>query len=586
MAVPHTPRTFRTPLTLDTLEARTVPAAGMATIREAAATSVADIAVVRDQFRADLGDARREVNWDGVPDSLADPNNLPGDLFAGRGLLLATNGTGFKVSGDPAVVGDPASRFGTIDPTYRTAFKLPFSDPRLFTPVGTNVTDVTFVMPGTDTPATVRGFGAVFSDVDTTDAASIEFFDRDGESIFKRSVLAQPGDGGLSFLGASYDDPIIATVRITSGTGFLAAGIDDVTQGGNVDLVVLDDFVFAEPGASAIGSGLPDVIAAGIGAGGSPLATTYNDQGQTIETYTAFNPSFTGGVRVAVGDFNLDGVQDVVFGTGPGIATQVRVVDGKSGATIASFQPFELSYTGGVFVSVGDLTGDGRPDLVVSPDEGGGPRVQVYDGNGFGLIADFFGINDPDFRGGVRTGVGDVNGDGRADLVVGAGFGGGPRVAVFDGPSLFALQPLKLLPDFFAFEPSLRDGVYPAVGDVDGDGFGDLILGSGPQGGPRVLILRGDVLLASQTYFPVPPTPQSAVLASFFSGDPNARGGIRVAVADLDGDTRADVVTGAGDGDGTQVRSYLGVNIQPGVAPPINSEFTAFPGFDGGVFVG
>ena len=86
-----------------------------------------------------------------------------------------------------------------------------------------------------------------------------------------------------------------------------------------------------------------------------------------------------------------------------------------------------------MYVAAGDLTGDGVADLVITPDEGGGPRVRVFNGAGFGQVADFFGIDDPNFRGGARAAVGDVNGDGVGDLLVAAGFGGGPRVAVFDG---------------------------------------------------------------------------------------------------------------------------------------------------------
>lgn len=585
MAVRSAPTSLRRLLNLDTLEARAVPAAGMATVRELASASAAEISVVRDQFRSDL-DLRREVNWDGVPDSLADPNTMPGDLFAGRGLLLNTNGTAFKVSGDPAVVGDPASNFGSIDPTYRTAFQ-PFSNPRLFTSIGGTVTDVTFVIPGTNTPGTVRGFGAIFSDVDTAAGAKLEFFDKDGNLIFSRAVPALAGNGNYSFLGASFENPIIATVRITSGTAPLGTGVDDVTQGGNADLVVMDDFIYAEPGPvfSPV-STLPKQIATGIDAGGSPLAKRFDANGQELQQYTAFTPEFTGGVRVAQGDVNLDGVDDLIFGTGPGMATQVRIVDGATGATLGNFMPFEVSFTGGVYVAAGDFTGDGRVDIVVTPDQGGGPRVKIYSGSDFSVIADFFGIDDPSFRGGARPAVGDINGDGKPDLVIAAGFGGGPRVAIFDGTTLFGGDPVKLIPDFFAFEPSLRDGLYPAVGDVNGDGFGDLIFGGGPQGGPRVLILSGDALLTAGSYEPVPPTPEDAVLASFFAGDPNSRGGIRVAAANLDGDNFADVVTGAGPGSGTTVRTYFGSTIQPGIAPPINTSFTAFSGFAGGVFVG
>ena len=135
-------------------------------------------------------------------------------------------------------------------------------------------------------------------------------------------------------------------------------------------------------------------------------------------------------------------------------------------------------------VSAGDLTGDGIDDLVASPDQGGGPQVVVFRGGDFAAVASFFGINDPNFRGGARTAVGDVNNDGTPDLIVAAGHGGGPRVAVYDGATVLSGAPAELVNDFFAFPGpdavSLRNGVYAAVGDLNGDGFGDLVFGAGP----------------------------------------------------------------------------------------------------------
>src|SRR5436190_2026111 len=128
----------------------------------------------------------------------------------------------------------------------------------------------------------------------------------------------------------------------------------------------------------------------------------------------------------------------------PGGPTRVRVLDGKTQAELFAIDPFEAAFTGGVYVAAGDTTGDGVPELVITPDEGGGPRVRIFDGVTFGPVADFFGIADPNFRGGARAAVGDVNGDGTGDLVVAAGFLGGPRVATFDGRSLGSGSPRTL----------------------------------------------------------------------------------------------------------------------------------------------
>src|SRR6266581_4071046 len=111
-----------------------------------------------------FGGVRREINWDGVPDAFSSPNNLPANFFnvnSPRGVVFATPGSGFQVSANAGVA---PVRFDNINPTYSSIFQT-FSPQRLFTAVGSNVVDVTFFVPGSTTPATVSGFGAVFTDV-------------------------------------------------------------------------------------------------------------------------------------------------------------------------------------------------------------------------------------------------------------------------------------------------------------------------------------------------------------------------------------------------------------------------------------
>ncbi len=241
-----------------------------------------------------------------------------------------------------------------------------------------------------------------------------------------------------------------------------------------------------------------------------------------------------------------------------------------------AIDPFEASFTGGVFVAAGDLNGDSVADLVITPDEGGGPRVRVFSGAGFTQMNDFFGIADPTFFGGARAAIGDVNGDGKADLLVAAGFGGGPRVAIFDGSKISAKNPPKLTGDFFLFESTLRNGVFLTAGDIDGDGYADVIGGGGPGGGPRVLALSGKDLMQGN----------SVEIANFFAGNADNRGGIRVVARDLDGDAKADLVVGDGTGAGTNVTAFLGKNISANGTPTDQFSFEAYPSYVGGVYVG
>jgi hypothetical protein len=268
-------------------------------------------------------------------------------------------------------------------------------------------------------------------------------------------------------------------------------------------------------------------------------------------------PGFTGELRTTDGDFNNDGFPDIVVGTGPGTTNRVAIFDGISGGLIRELQPFEPTFTGGVFVAVGDLTGDGRADLVITPDQGGGPRVRVFDGaNQLVPIADFYGIDDPNFRGGARASIGDLNRDGYGDLFIAAGFGGGPRIAIFSGKTLANQQ--RLLPDFLAFEPNVRNGVFLSVGDVTGDGVVDLAVGGGPSSGPRVTIFSGSALLNREL----------DRVADFFAGPVTNRGGVRLAIKDLDGDQQADLITTQGQDSSGMVIGYLGRNLVNGVTLP------------------
>src|SRR5262249_4769743 len=149
---------------------------------------------------------------------------------------------------------------------------------------------------------------------------------------------------------------------------------------------------------------------------GQPHVIQVGENGDQEDDQTPFGFQIPGGVRVAVGDVTGDGVQDIVIATGPGVPTTVQVIDGVTGQQAFSTQPFESTFTGGAFVTTGALSGDGIDDIIVTADEGGGPRVLVLEGGDFKQIASIFGIEDPNFRGGARAAVGDLNNDGVPDL--------------------------------------------------------------------------------------------------------------------------------------------------------------------------
>jgi len=246
-------------------------------VRSGAGANAAAIQTVVDQFRADLGGGtvagangsfgglRREINWDGVPNGSAAPNNLPANFFnvnSPRGAVFSTPGTGFMVSDNATGGNGVGIEFNNINPNYSATFGV-FSAQKLFTALGSTITDVNFFVPGTTTATTTRGFGAVFTDVDVLGSATLSFFDVSNTLIGTTQIVPNaPGSETMSFLGVSFASPIIARVRIVSGTAALSANTND-NNGDPNDLVVMDDFIYAEPVNTSSAAPEPGTLALG-----------------------------------------------------------------------------------------------------------------------------------------------------------------------------------------------------------------------------------------------------------------------------------------------------------------------------------
>lgn len=206
----------------------------------------------------------RNINWDGVPDTLSEPNMLPGNFFnanSPRGLLMETPGVGFLLSADSSNLTNTPVEFAALDPSYPANFQ-PFTAERLFIAAGSTITDNSFFVPtNPGVAASIFGFGVVFTDVDIFGSTSVEFFDINGVSFGE--VFAPVQNGGFSFVGVSFDaGELIGSVRITSGNAFLGGGNVDAP---GIDVVAMDDFMYSEPQAIVPEPGTVALIFLGLG---------------------------------------------------------------------------------------------------------------------------------------------------------------------------------------------------------------------------------------------------------------------------------------------------------------------------------
>ncbi|HEX4608314.1 MAG TPA: FG-GAP-like repeat-containing protein, partial [Urbifossiella sp.] len=312
--------------------------------------------------------------------------------------------------------------------------------------------------------------------------AGLKTVDFGGGSGIANRVLIQP-DGQIVLVGNNGADIVVARLLGTTGaldTSFTATGLTATVIGssfdGNGGALTPDGRVVVAGSSNANSDGAvarligtverpPDLSVGGSLDGRAAVYTPDPATGQygtAAATAAGVFPGFAGLVRSAVGDVNGDGIPDVILVTGPGTPVRFAVLNGADLTTllVPPTAPFAGSedFTGGGFVAAADLNNDGRAEIILTPDQGGGPRVTIFSlaagATAPAVVANFLGIDDPNFRGGARAAVGDVNGDGVADLAVAAGFLGGPRVALFDGKTVLGSNPTRLVNDFFAFPGS------------------------------------------------------------------------------------------------------------------------------------
>lgn len=388
--------------------------------------------------------------------------------------------------------------------------------------------------------------------------------------------------------------------QTTNPVGGLAPRFQDVinVQAGQTQTIrvrfddFLGEFVYhchrvdhEDMGMMALVNVLPNVpfYAIGVNGGGTrPKVKVFDPVTDTlVAKFLAYSPTFGGGVNVAVGDVNGDGVYDVITGKGSG-KSLVKVIDGTKlnqvdpetneildSALLGSFFAYSPVKPGGVFVAVGDINSDGLSDVITGTGPGplvddpnqqteqGSPRVKVVDatmlnqvdGNGKILpsaLLDNFLAYGSNFIGGVRVACGDVNGDGRFDIITGRGPGGDPLVKIFTG---FGADRAEI-GSFFAYSETFTGGVYVATGKIKGFAFDDIITGRGEGGDSLVRIFSNDTSMMGQHELNI------IKVDEFFAYGPNYTGGVKVTSLHdntplpMTGGNRDDVVTTKTTGEG------------------------------------
>lgn len=244
-----------------------------------------------------------------------------------------------------------------------------------------------------------------------------------------------------------------------------------------------------------------------------------------------------GGVAVPDPGFGIVTPSSRVFvvGAGESGGPRVRIFHELNGPS-TDFFAYDPNYRGGVRVAIADLNGDGFPDIVTAPGRDTQPLIRVFDGRTLGLLTQFVAY-DPPYDLGTFVAAADITRDGRAVVAVGPGPGGPPHVKLFD------IAAGKLLDEIFPYGKELRCGARVALADVDGDGTADLITAPGPDPGigPQVKVFNGR---------------NGKLLREFNAFDERWRGGLHVAAADVTRNGRAELIVGTDAGGPASVRVF------------------------------
>ncbi len=231
--------------------------------------------------------------------------------------------------------------------------------------------------------------------------------------------------------------------------------------------------------------------------------------------FYAYLSEFEGGAQINISDLDQDGNFETIVTN----SNSVKIYNSQNNL-IQTFYPYGKNYNSGINISIGNIQDNKNLEIVTGTQKGGGPHIRIFNYQGKLIHTGWMAYN-PNFRGGVQVALGDLNGNGYKEIVTGAGFGGGPHVRIFrsDG-HLFD-------PGFFPYNQNFRGGVNVACADLNNDGKDEIITGAGPTGGPHIRIYDKIGHLVDP---------------GFFSFDPSSRNGAKVSAIDIDNDGEVEIL--------------------------------------------
>ena len=287
------------------------------------------------------------------------------------------------------------------------------------------------------------------------------------------------------------------------------------------------------------GDGVDEIIV-GAGPGGGPNVQIFESDGSKIKSFMAYDVRFRNGIKVASCDIDGDGKAEIITGPESGGGPNVKVFDNLGNVKL-SFMAYSELYRGGVNVSCGDVLGDERAEIITGPGRGSGPHVRVFNNKGTNLGLDIWPF-DFDHRGGVSVGAGNVHGDSKDEIIVAVYNSGLPVVEIYNNLA-------EKISGFFAYDRSFMGGINLTTGDIDNDGYEEIITAASSGGGPHVRSFKYNAEIANVNFFPYPQ---------------DFRGGVFVATGDLDGDGDTEVITGPGflaDARFSNFNKYIEIDI-------------------------